>query len=218
MIIKYLGHSSFKIESKASNGSVIIVTDPFDSSFTGLSWEPLEANIVTVSHSHGDHNYVSGVGGDYFLVDSPGEYEVEGIHIYGVDSFHDKSAGKERGKNTIFLIETLEKIRVTHLGDLGTTLSSEQIDELSDTDILMVPVGGVYTINSKEAMEVVDQLEPRIVIPMHFRTDKHLDAFKDLATLEDFISESGLDAQFLNKLSLKSRQDLPEETQLIVLK
>src|SRR3989344_6438777 len=114
MDITHIGHASFKIRGKKAT----IVTDPFNPSFVGLKFPKVEAEIVTVSHSHDDHNYIEGVTGDKRIVEGPGEYEILGVKIIGLSSFHDENEGRDRGKNTIYHFE-MDNIRITHLGDLG---------------------------------------------------------------------------------------------------
>ena len=164
MKITWHGQSCFKIAIK----DVTLVTDPFGKDI-GLKPPHFEADIVTVSHDHHDHNNVSALRGTPFVVDGPGEYELKGVAISGISSFHDNKEGQERGKNTIFIIEA-EEMRICHLGDLGEKkLTDNQLEEIGDIDILMIPVGGVYTIDSEEAAGIISQIEPRIVIPMHYK-------------------------------------------------
>lgn len=218
MDISYFGHASFKLRgSKAA-----VVTDPYDRS-VGFSYPRVSADIVTVSHEHFDHSAVSAVSGTSrrehpFVINSPGEYEVSGISVFGIPTYHDSSEGSERGKNTIYTIH-FDDISVGHLGDLGHLLSSSQIEEIGDVDVLLVPVGGVFTIGAKEALEVVNQLQPSIIIPMHFRTDEHdPKKFGTLEPVESFLQEGGFDqAKRVDKLSL-SRATLPEEMEVVVMK
>src|SRR3989344_2417944 len=143
MDITYLGHSSFKLRGKGS----IVVTDPFGP-VVGLPFpKHTTADIVTVSHDHEDHNAADLVEGNPFVVRGPGEYEIKGVGVVGLGVFHDDAGGTKRGKNTIYRIE-LDGISIVHLGDLGHELSSAQVDSLDGVDILLVPVGGVYTIDA----------------------------------------------------------------------
>ncbi len=171
MTIQWYGHSCFKIstkpEGRGSGEEVVIFTDPFDKSI-GLRPPQGKADIITVSHSHYDHNNVSALKGEPAVLDLPGEYSIKGVSITGINSFHDKVQGAERGLNTIFVIES-EGIRFCHLGDLATRLDKKQLEEVNGVDILAVPVGGVYTLDAKEAKEVVDQIEPKIVLPIHYK-------------------------------------------------
>lgn len=217
MDVSYLGHSSFKIRGKGAT----LVTDPFDRSI-GFPFPRTSADIVTVSHNHGDHAAVASVTGTSrrkqpFLINAPGEYEVSGISVFGISTFHDASQGSERGTNTVYTIH-VDDLTIVHLGDLGHTLADPQIDEVGEVDVLLVPIGGVYTVGAKEAIEIISQLTPSIVVPMHYRTDKHdLKTFGALLPVESFLSEGGFDqAQRTAKLTL-SKSTLPEEMEVVVL-
>ena len=212
MIITWLGHSCFKIQNKIGPEAVIVATDPFDKS-VGLKALKCEANIVTVSHDHYDHNNVSAIKGSPFVIKGAGEYEVNGVFIEGVETYHDEKAGAERGKNIIYRID-IDDMSVAHLGDLGHTLDAKQLDKLEGTDILLIPVGGVYTIGAKKAVEVVSQIEPRIVIPMHYSVP----GLKiKLEGVDKFIKELGIKPTYEEKLKI-SKNDLPaEEMELVIL-
>lgn len=212
MEIVYLGHSSFRVKTKTGT----IVTDPFSAEMVGFKFPKTEADIVTISHPHADHNRLEGVLGNPFVIDMPGEYETKGVFIYGYSSDHDTKGGEERGKNTIYVIEA-EDLRIVHLGDLGETPSSEIMEEITGVDILMVPVGGEVTIGPKKAAELIAKIEPLIVIPMHFKAEGISEKFKDLAPVQVFLSEMGTDkTEVLDKLSV-SKDKLPEETKTVVL-
>ncbi len=216
MLIQWLGQSCFKIQTKPGpNGEVTIVFDPFDTSKMGLSLPKLTADVVAVTHDHYDHNHVVAVSGEYFLVNGPGEYEAKQTFIYGIPGWHDDSQGSERGANVMYLLES-EGISVAHLGDIGQKqLTDDQLEYLEGADVLLIPVGGKYTVNAKEAQELVNQIEPRIVIPMHYK----LAGLKlEIDPVDKFIKELGLAPQHEDKLRL-AKKDLPqEETKLIVLK
>ncbi len=212
MQIIYLGHSCFKIKGKKST----IVTDPFDN-YIGFSMPQTEANIVTISHEHRDHNCLDNIKGDPFIIRAPGEYEVGDVSVFGIPSFHDGVKGKERGKNTIYNIE-MEEISLCHLGDLGHKLNDKELEEVNGVDVLFVPVGGIYTLDPKQAVEVVAQIEPKIVVSMHFKTEKiNESSFGQLATLKDFLEEIGtpelkpVDKLIINKTSL------PEEREVVAM-
>ena len=206
MDITYIGHSSFKIKTK----SATVITDPFDPASTGIKFPPQEADIVTISHDHADHNYLEKISGYKKVVAGPGEYEIMGISIIGISTFHDDKEGSERGKNTIYVYEA-EGLRIVHLGDLGHALSESQIEALGEVDILMIPVGGVYTIGPKEASDLVSAVEPYFVIPMHFGGDK-------LQPLEAFLKEVGQEGEKMSKFSIK-KMDIEENqnTKVVVL-
>lgn len=164
MKIRWLGHASFLIET----GGQRIITDPFDEK-TGYQICVEAADIATVSHEHWDHNAVQVLKGNPMVIRGTGEFDLDGITIKGIDSFHDKNQGRDRGSNTIYKISS-EGIDLLHLGDLGQILTDQQIADIGKVDILLVPVGGNYTIDAGEAWEIVKQLNPRIIIPMHFKT------------------------------------------------
>ena len=170
--IYWAGQSCFQISvSTSKDHSADIVIDPFDEKI-GLKLPSLSADIVLVTHEHGDHNNVEGVKGTPFVVNGPGEYEIREVFINGISSFHDDQEGKERGLNTIYVFEA-EDLRFCHLGDLGQKqLTDEQLEKIDTVDILMIPVGGKYTIDSQAAQKIISQIEPRIVIPMHFSLPK----------------------------------------------
>lgn len=215
MEITYLGHSAFKIKGK--NGTV--VTDPY-SDTVGLTLPNISADIITVSHQHPDHNAVEKIKGtarraEPFVVSYPGEYEVGGISVFGVQSFHDDKKGEDRGRNTIFSI-VIDEMRVCHLGDLGHQLSSSQLEEIGVIDVLLCPVGGHFTIDPKEAMAVIQQIEPSYIVPMHYKTDKHSEMFAEVQPLESFLKEYGSQPAAQPKLVVEKLK-MPEETELVVL-
>ena len=172
MEIKWYGHASFLITSEQG---VKIITDPYEPGAYGggISYGaiPDEADIVTVSHDHADHNYVTGLPGRPQVIKGTGRHEAKGIVFEGFPTYHDSSKGSERGKNTVFIF-SVDGIRVCHLGDLGHILSDKEVDEIGELDVLLIPVGGFYTIGPKEATTVAEQLKPKLTIPMHFKTDK----------------------------------------------
>lgn len=172
MDITWYGHSFFEIQTKKNGEKVVIVIDPYDKSI-GLRERSISADIVLVSHHHCDHSNircVKGIDGkEPFLIDEPGEYEVKGITIKAISSYHDNKEGKERGENNIFLINA-EDLKVCHMGDFGQNeLSAEQAKEIVGVDILLIPVGGFFTISGKEAAKIIGQVEPKIAIPMHYK-------------------------------------------------
>lgn len=213
MIITYIGHSCFKIQDKAGTEGVTVVTDPFDKK-VGLKVPNFEADIVTVSHGHQDHNNAAALRGNPFVVDTAGEYDVKGVSIIGIEAYHDTKEGAERGKNIIYRID-IDDMSVAHLGDLGHELDTKQLEKLVGTDVLLIPVGGKYTIDYKKAVEVVKQLEPRIVIPMHYKMKGS--TITEIDEVDKFIKEIGLTPTYEEKLKI-SKKDLPQEdTELVVL-
>jgi len=217
MEISYLGHSCFKLKGKKG----IVLTDPFDD-YIGLKLPVINADIVTSSHDHKDHNAVHRVKPSSrrkqpFIIDRPGAYEVGGISIFGTESFHDNQGGVERGKNTIFVI-WMDDIKICHLGDLGHELSNAQIAQIGAVDVLMVPVGGNFTIDAKQAIKLIKSLDPAYAIPMHYKTAQHgSNVFADVKPLESFLNEYGLSPAPEAVLKVEKIK-LPEETELVVLK
>ncbi len=213
MIITWIGHSCFKIQDKVGPDGITLTTDPFDKS-VGLKVPNFESDIVTVSHDHYDHNNVKSLRGNPFVIDSAGEYDVKGVMIEGIESFHDEKEGAERGKNIIYRIE-MDSIVIAHLGDLGHILNDKQLERLAGVDILMIPVGGKYTIDAKKAVSVVSQIEPRVIIPMHYKIKG---SKIDIDSVDKFIKELGLKPTEEEKLKI-SKRDLPQEDmELVVLK
>ena len=211
MNIVWYGNSCFKIQSK----DLVLITDPFDKS-VGLKPPFCRADIVTVSHQHCDHNNVATLKDDPFVISGPGEYEIKEVAIRGISSFHDNQEGAERGTNAIFVIE-MEGIRICHLGDLGQdNLINGQLEKIGAVDILMIPVGGVFTIDWKKADSVINQIEPRIIIPMHYKIPG---LNLKIDTLDKFAHERGVSKkEAVSKLSVK-KKDLPqEEAETIIMK
>ncbi len=208
MEITWLGHSCFRLKGKEA----ILITDPYDGSI-GYSLGKPKANIVTSSHPHPGHSFVVGVGGQPRVVRGPGEYEIASVFIYGISTFHDNEGGRRWGKNTVYLIE-MDEVTICHLGDLGHVLSSEQVEEMSGVDVLLVPVGGLSTIDAAAAAEMVRLLQPRMVIPMHFKTD--VVSF-NLEPVENFLKEIGLKQASPQPKVVIAKTSLPEEMQVVVL-
>jgi len=216
MEITYLGHSCFKLRGKPGT----IVLDPYADT-VGFSMSSASADIVTSSHDHSDHNAVNKVKGTArrdkpFTINTPGEYEVGGISVFGVPTYHDTSEGTERGRNTVFTV-FMEHLRICHLGDLGHELTDAQKTEIGSVDVLLLPVGGHFTINSEIAVKMINEFDPSYVIPMHYRTDEHnLDLFADLQPLQTFLNEYGVTKTPVKSLTVE-QASLPEETEVVVL-
>lgn len=220
MKISWAGQACFHISTApAKDVQADIVIDPYGD--IGFKLPSLSADIVLVSHSHDDHNNVKAVKpageGEPFVVQGPGEYEIKGVFVRGIDSWHDDAQGKERGKNTIYTIEA-EDMRLCHLGDLGQKeLTSNQLDAIGTVDILMIPAGGVYTIEPAEAVKIISQVEPKIVIPMHYALPK---LSIKLEGVEKFLKAMGKNAvEPIDKLNIKASA-LPKEkqTEVVILK
>lgn len=213
MDINYLGHSSFKIKTKTAT----VITDPFDSDMVGLKFPQNEAEIVTISHQHEDHNAISKVTGVKKVVDGPGEYEISGVSIIGFPSFHDGKNGEERGKNTIFVFE-VEGLRIVHLGDLGHPLSDDLVNEIGSVDVLMIPVGGTFTLSPKEASEVASKIDPYYILPMHYKDPEMKgEEFASLEPKETFLKETGIVTEILPKLTIKKEDISGDQATKIIL-
>jgi L-ascorbate metabolism protein UlaG (beta-lactamase superfamily) len=210
MKIKYLAHAAFLITSDAG---VRIVTDPYATS-PGIKHGEIKetADIVTVSHEHGDHNNTGAVRGNPKVVRSGGE--VKGIKIRAIPTAHDDKGGSQRGKNTIFCFE-VDGVNICHAGDLGHTLSEEQVKAIGKVDVLMIPVGGFFTIDAKTATKVGEQLKPRIIIPMHYKTEKL--EFPITGADEFTKGKSNVTKVNSSEIDLKAGA-LPTPTQIMVLK
>jgi L-ascorbate metabolism protein UlaG (beta-lactamase superfamily) len=190
-----------------------IITDPYHPDLGYRLGEP-EADIVTISHSHPGHSYIEGVANDPRQIRIPGEYEIGGTFITGVASFHDNKKGEIRGRNTIYVIE-MDGVTLCHLGDLGHPLESHLIEELGDIGVLFLPVGEVSTIPIDTAMEIVRQLEPPIVVPMHYKTEAFTGNLSPVSKFLDTMRIKDLEAR--PKLSITS-SSLLGSTQIVVLK
>lgn len=214
MKIRWIGHASFLLTS--SDGTKVL-TDPYEPGGFGgaVGYKGIEerVDLVTVSHDHADHNYVKGLKGNPQLISRPGTQEVRGIRFSGVASFHDQSQGKDRGSNIIYRWE-MDGISICHLGDLGQGLSASQIVEIGRVDILLVPVGGHFTIDAVEASTIVSQLKPSLVIPMHFKTEV-LDF--PIAKVEEF-TRGQKKVKSLGSSEFEiTKESLPRETEIWVL-
>lgn len=213
MIIQWFGHSCFKIQDKAGVDNITIITDPFDKNI-GLKAPSFESQIATISHGHSDHNNIQSLKGNPYVIDAAGEYDIRGIGIQGIESFHDQVSGKERGINIIYRFE-VDDISIAHLGDLGHVLQDKQLEALAGIDVLLIPIGGKFTIGAKQASEVVAQIEPRIIIPMHYKIPG---LSIDLDDVQKFIKEIGLIPREEEKLKI-SKKELPQEDmELVILK
>jgi L-ascorbate metabolism protein UlaG (beta-lactamase superfamily) len=211
MKIKWLGHACFLITSK---GGVRIITDPYAVG-GGINYSPIKAaaDVVVVSHDHGDHSNVSTVQGKPEVVKGSGIKTAKDIQFRGIATYHDTSQGEQRGANTVFCF-TVDDMKLCHLGDLGHLLSTGQVNEIGAVDIIFVPVGGFFTIDASVASQVCNQLKPKIVIPMHFKTPK---CAYPLAGVEDFLKGKknvkkveGSEVEF-------QREKLPTATEIMLM-
>jgi L-ascorbate metabolism protein UlaG (beta-lactamase superfamily) len=214
MKIKWYGHAGFKITTEKG---VNIIIDPYEpGGFDGaISYGPIDepADVVITSHDHADHNYVKGIKGSYKRIKESGEFEFQGVGIKTIPVFHDESRGKERGSNLISVIAA-DGLVVTHLGDLGHDLEPETLKKIGKADIVLMPVGGFFTIDAKMADKVRSALDPAITIPMHYKTAKC--AFP-IASVEDFTKDKK-NVRVLKSSELDvQKATLPEERQIVVL-
>jgi L-ascorbate metabolism protein UlaG (beta-lactamase superfamily) len=206
--ITWYGHAMFLID--AGEGKKII-TDPFDER-VGYPLPAVSADIVTVSHDHFDHNNTTAIGGNPQVVRILGSQTINGVKITGIGSFHDETGGSQRGENTIYVFE-IGELKIVHLGDLGHILTGEQVGELANVDILLIPVGGNYTIGAEAAAKVVEQIKPKVVIPMHYKT---ADCTIDIASVDDFTAKYGSVEHKPSTVSI-SKTSLPASTQVWVM-
>lgn len=214
MTINWHGQSFFEVRSRERGGSEIkIAIDPFDETL-GVRVPKAAAEILLISHSHSDHSNKKAITGTPFLIEEPGEYEIKEVFIKGIPAFHDNSGGKEKGVVTIYKIEA-EAIKVCHLSDLGQKeLTAEQLEEIGEVDILMIPVGGIYTIGPKEAATIISQIEPKIVIPMHYKIPKLKFNFEKVEKFLKVMGQEEIPPQ--KNLKIKAK-DLPKEEMKIVV-
>lgn len=214
MTIKWLGHSAFLLTESTG---ISVLTDPFDREIVGYGFSAPPVDIITVSHGHSDHNYVRGAAGYKQVYDAPGKFEYqERVHITGITSFHDNSEGAERGFNTIYKIG-MDGVNVCHMGDIGEPCSPELVERLLPVDVLLIPVGGNYTVDAELAKEYVDRLMPEIVIPMHYKI-KHCEL--DIDKIDPFVRlfddenvRDGVDVLDLDRADF----DKNNPTQLVVM-
>lgn len=212
MKVKWLGHASFLITSEDGTR---IITDPYATGM-GISYGDIKeaADIVTVSHEHGDHNNVDAVLGNPVVVKDAGNQEVKGISFKGIASYHDDTEGSQRGPNTIICF-TVDYVKLCHLGDLGHQLSEQQVADIGDVDVLLIPVGGFFTIDATVAGEITEKLKPHVVIPMHYSTDK---CAYPISGVDDFLQGKANVKKMDNSEAEFSKNELPPITEIVVLR
>ncbi len=210
MEIRWHGQSCFEIKGKG----VTVATDPYSEEI-GLKLPKIKADVVAVSHQHYDHQNIEPLqkeNPEIFVAENPGGYEVKGVLLEGIASFHDDKGGTLRGPNTIFDIK-IDGMTICHLGDLGHELSEELVEMVDGVDVLLVPVGGTYTLDAKTAAKVVGDIEPRIVIPMHYAVE----GLKiDLDSVDKFVKELGVEAEKMDTFKFE-KKDLPVEGMRLVI-
>lgn len=212
MTITWYGHSCFKVANQG--GHLTIITDPFDKNI-GLTPPRGNVDIVTISHEHLDHNNIKNIAGHPFIINGPGEYEIKGTSILGLATSHETDKNQDSSLNTIYLIE-MDGIRLCHLGDLGQSLSDNQLEAIGQVDVLIIPVGGHSTIDAAKAVTVVEQIEPHLVIPMHYKLPELKD---DLDGVDKFLKEMGAGKkETVDRLTLKKKDLSSKEMEVIVMK
>lgn len=214
MKIKWYGHSAFLI---TSGQGVKIITDPYEPGAFGgqLSYGKItdQADLVLISHDHADHNYTKDLPGSPQIIKGSGLKTIKGIPVKGVPTFHDPSQGSERGANTILMF-TVDGVQVCHLGDLGHVLSQKELTEIGPVDLLLTPVGGFYTIDAKEATQIAEAMKPRVLIPMHFKTEK---CGFPIAPVEDFLKgKVRVQRPGASEVTFE-KTTLPQPTEIVVL-
>jgi len=206
--ITWLGHSCFRIKGK----DAIVITDPCHPSL-GYTLGKLHADIVTLSHFHPGHSYSEAITSEFKEIRGPGEYELKGIFITGIATFHDSEQGDKLGRNTVYVLE-MDGITLCHMGDLGHLPASQLMEAIGDVDVLFLPVGGVSTIAGSTAAEIVRHLSPKIVIPMHYKTSAEV---RDLQPVDRFLTELGVKEMVSQRKLSINRSTLPISTQVTIL-
>ncbi|WP_238915199.1 MBL fold metallo-hydrolase [Clostridium sp. YIM B02555] len=212
MKIKWFGQSCFMITSESG---IKVLTDPYKK-MLGYELPEMEADIVSTSHNHKDHNNINVVKNSFIHINEPGDFYEHGIEIKGIQTFHDNTSGSKRGQNTVYNFN-IDDINICHCGDLGHVLDANQIEEIGNVHILLLPIGGLATINAFDAVQVMKQLNPTIVIPMHYRTKALGIAGYIFSKVDKFISASGLKAKEYGELEL-SKANIKDYSGMVVLK
>jgi len=219
MEITYLGHSCFKLKNKSG---LVLFVDPYKSDFVGETLSKDVADVLLISHNHDDHNAAEMITGPInrekvFVIDKEGEYEIAGVLITALKTYHDKVSGDERGKNLIFSI-IMDGMNVVHLGDLGHNLSSSQVERLGSVDIMMTPVGGSISLTPEQVHEVVKEISPSYLIPMHYKTDNTKGELTSLEPLSKFLEKNKypVTAESVHKIKL-DQSSLPDDTQVLLM-
>lgn len=213
MRVKWYGHAAFYF---ASEKDLRLIIDPYEPGAFGgaIGYGPItdEADLVLISHDHADHNHIKGLLGKPQVIRGKGTHHYQDLEIKGIPAFHDEGKGSQRGENTIFCF-TLDEIKVAHLGDLGHIPNEEQIKQIGRVDLLLIPVGGVYTIDPAQATKTVEKIQPKIVIPMHYKTAR---CGFPLAPVEEFTKGKIVKTFQTSELQI-NKKDLPENLEIIVL-
>jgi L-ascorbate metabolism protein UlaG (beta-lactamase superfamily) len=216
MLISWHGQSFFEIivNYNTKKEKVSLAIDPFNEK-SGLKTPKVEAQILLITHPHPGHSNVKTIKGEPFIIREPGEYETKGVFVRAISSFHDDKEGKERGENIIYKI-IVEDLKLCHLGDFGQKeLSERQLDQIGAVDILMIPVGGGFTIDAKRAAGIVSQIEPKIVIPMHYKIPN---LKLNIDGVDKFLKVMGAEkTEKKDKLKITKGELTGEETEIVVL-
>ncbi|MBO7156567.1 MAG: MBL fold metallo-hydrolase [Clostridia bacterium] len=212
MKIEWLGHASFKLTESTG---ITIVTDPYEEDKVGVKFPKVSSAVVTVSHDHFDHNCVSAVEDVTTVINSTGSYDLDGVDIYGFKSYHDEKKGALRGKNIVFRFR-MDGVEVCHLGDIGEPLSPMLAELIGSINILLIPVGGKYTINAEQAKEYVDLLMPDVVIPMHYMCDGYKTEVDELDDFLDLFSDKDIEYADVTELEFDRMDFDGERTRVIV--
>jgi L-ascorbate metabolism protein UlaG (beta-lactamase superfamily) len=205
MRIIWHGHSCFEVSDK-----VTLVIDPHDGKSLGIKTPSVRADVLLISHDHFDHNCSRIVKGDFVTMREPGKKELKGVKVQGLPAYHDDAEGTKRGKVTLFRFE-IGGIRFCHCGDLGQDLSDQQVQALGKVDVLFVPVGGVFTLDGAGAQRLVDRLQPKVVVPMHFRIGG---LSLSIQTVDGFLA--GIPENRVRRVGNEvelEKEDLPEDTE-----
>jgi len=219
MEITYLGHACFKLKNK---DGLTVIMDPFKTEDTGLPFAKDVADIVTISHNHDDHNNIEAITGPVtrpstFVIDKEGEYEIGGVEITASKTYHDKTEGADRGKNLIINLR-MDGLNLLHLGDLGHKLTEGQIEKIGSVDVLMVSVGGVTSLENDEVMDLIKELQPSYVIPMHYKVPGMKEAWNIKHTLQEFLDKSKyvVAGEPVHKIKV-DEGSLPDDTQVLIM-
>lgn len=208
MIIQWLGQSCFKIYTKSNQGECLIATDPFNDD-GGLKMPKFQADLVTISQNTNAHNNIGAIRGEPFVITNPGEYETKGVFVYGIPNINNK----EKIKTSLFKIIS-EDVAVAHLSGLTQALTDDQLDQLGNIDILLLPVGEKGNLDNKKINEIIAQIEPRLVVPMHYKLTGQK---SELEGIESFLKNCGLKSETMEKLKIAKKDLLGEDTRVVVL-
>jgi L-ascorbate metabolism protein UlaG (beta-lactamase superfamily) len=208
MKINWLGHSCFRIKGRDAD----LIIDPYSDSI-GIKMPRTKSDAVLVTHNHEDHNNISAITGDPLVINGPGEYEMKGVFIYGKRAYHDNKKGLEKGAITIYLIEE-DGIKIAHLGDFNQdSLTEEQLEFLENVDVLLVPVGGPYCLKAEAAVKIINEIEPRVIIPMHYQ---YPGIKITLEPLDKFIKEIGLNPEKMDEFKAV-KENLPQDDMKLII-